>query len=226
MSATFTRVAFFRKSRRLPRRHFGHPLWQRLSAKLQALLKNDQISARTAANVLWAFVEVFPLVGQHFQGVVSHLASCVQSKAADMKAFDLSNSFWAIANLQESAPGLLQAIPALAENIPRKTADFVPQALSNILWAAAKLQSKAPTALTVVPAIATAIPQRADGMSPQEVSNCLWAAANLQEAEPSVLTIVPAVAEYVQQKVGTSTNSACLIAFGHRHTCSRRPQLS
>ncbi|CAE7377835.1 rib-1 [Symbiodinium natans] len=201
MSATFTRLAFFKRSRRLSAIDARSPVWPRLTARLQVMLKTDMISPRAVANVLWALVEIYQDINMHVASAVPALVRCVRNKAADMNEFDLSNSLWAVASLHESEPEVLMAVPVIAERIPQKAASMVPQALSNCLWAAEYLRDAAPAVLTAVPAIAECILQKVKDFDPQGVSNILWASANLQEAAPAVLVAVPVIAEVVPHKV-------------------------
>ena len=201
MSATFTRLAFFKRSRRLPAVDARSPLWPRLTARLQTMLVTDLISPRVASNVLWALVEIHQDIGMHMASAVPALVRHVQDNARSMNAFDLSNCIWAVASLHDAEPKVLKAVSAIVENIPRQASEFVPQALSNSLWAAAKLQEAAPDVLTAVPAVAERMPQKVESLKPQELSNSLWAAAKLQDAAPDVLMTVPALAETIPRKV-------------------------
>ena len=201
MSATFTRAAFFKRSRKRLGGDTRSSTWPKLAKKLRAMLEKNMIPPREAANVLWALVEMYRDIGTYMDSTVPILVCCVRDKAGGMKPQELSNSLWAIAKLQEAAPTVLMAVPAIAECIPQKVKSMKPQELSNSLWATAKLHEASPAVLMAVPAIAECIPQKVESMIPQHLSNCLWAAANLQEAAPAVLIAVPAIVERIPQKV-------------------------
>ncbi|CAE7330722.1 unnamed protein product [Symbiodinium necroappetens] len=205
MSATFTRLAFFNKRQRLSAKI---PLWTRLATRLRIMIQKGRITPRGAAHVLWAMVNVHQSMGTNMATAFAPLVQCVQDKAVDMNAFDLSNSIWAAATLQESQPQVLKVVASLARCIPQKAHEMNQQDVSNCLWAAAKLQESEPEVLKAVPSLARCIPQKAHEMNQQEVSDCLWAAAKIQESEPEVLKAVASLARCTPQKANEMNQHA------------------
>ncbi|CAE7938686.1 unnamed protein product, partial [Symbiodinium necroappetens] len=223
LSAAFTRLAFFTKRRKLNAADVRSPLWTRLSARLHLLLKHGKIPPRAAANILWSIVPVSQAFGKQLPWTTPSLIRYVKDKAGSMNAFDLANSLWAVArlqevepqvltaalanilwsvaNLHEKAPEALAVVSVVAARIPRRVSEFNPQDLSNCLWAAASLQEASPGVLAAVPAMAQCVPGKVENMLPQHLSNCMWAAANLQESTPDVLTFVPWVADRIRTEV-------------------------
>ena len=203
MSAAFTRLVKMSKSRTLSEAEAGSTVWQRLAARLRNMLHEGLLPPRESANVFWAMAGLHAQVGQHVAVALPALAEHISKVVDKMIPQHLSNCLWAAATLQEAAPEVLSAVPALAERIPRIQNDTMmgPQALSNCLWAAATLHQAVPQVLVSVPAIAERIPQEVHSMIPQHLANCLWAAATLQEEAPQVLRAVPAVANCVPQAV-------------------------
>ena len=60
----------------------------------------------------------------------AQLVQCVQDRAVDMNASDLSNSIWAAATLLELEPELVKVVPSIATHIQQKADSLIPQQLS------------------------------------------------------------------------------------------------
>ena len=201
MSVTCSRLAKFSQRGRLSQRDVGNQVWHRLTARLRTMLKHDALPARNFANIFWASVELQKKVKGFDEKLLAELGSYAETSSSGMNPQDVSNVLWAAAKLQDVAPEVLTAVPAIARRIPQEVDGMKPQELANSLWAAANLQDVAPEVLTAVPAIARRIPQEVDRMKPQELANSLWAAANLQDVAPEVLIAVPAIAARIPQEV-------------------------
>ncbi|CAE7570206.1 unnamed protein product [Symbiodinium microadriaticum] len=201
MSATFTRLAFFNKRQQLSASDAKIPLWTRLATRLRIMIQKGMITPRGAANVLWAMVNVHQSMGTNMATAFAPLVQCVQDKAVDMNAFDLSNSIWAAATLQESQPQVLKVVASLARCIPQKAHRMSPQDVSNCFWAAAKLQESEPEVLKALPSLTKRISQRAQRMNQVDALQCFVAAAKLEEMTPDVLNCLPAMISQIRRTV-------------------------
>ena len=107
----------------------------------------------------------------------------IPGKVDDMNPQELSNALWAAAQLQDSAPEVLQVVPAVVAEIPTKAAEMNPQDVSNCLFAAMRLEDAVPEVVEVVPALVK-VPGKIGAMTPQGLANSLEALLVLEESQP------------------------------------------
>ena len=195
------------------------PALSKLHARLLNFTAERKIGQREFANVLWSMAHLPGSIAGTTK-LLPAFISAFPHVAQGMNAFDLSNCFYAAAQLKDVdvTPNVVKMVPTLAARIPGKVSDMIPQALSNCMWASARLKGLAPKDVQViVPALCEQIPGNVEKMNLQDLSTNLWASAQLLDvAGGSVEKMVPSLVDEIEKK-GTLMNpqqfSNCLWAL-------------
>ena len=161
--------------------------------------EDDDFSMQALSNVVWAFAKVRarPLQSELFGTVATEVERRLVLAQEDddystTTPQDLSNTVYAYASANVSAPALFEAVAAMAPNMMARNVVFKPQELTNLAWAFATAYAKqgfhpachhytSPTAL-LLDAVAREGTRLADKFKPQEISNIAWAFAKLEKS--------------------------------------------
>ena len=108
-SATVMKLARFKKTGQLRQADLSSAVRGKLSVRMREMFRQDLLSTRCTANVLYAAGEIHDDAHIPFMQVLPSLCETLRAKAAEMNEQDLSNSLLAAAKLQDAAPEALDA---------------------------------------------------------------------------------------------------------------------
>ena len=190
-SAAYMKLVELSRRRSLEETDWESPVLLRLHARVQDMVRQNQLNARAFSNVLWSIAKVSNRFGVPAE-LLTILVKSVPSKAKeDMNQQDFSNILLALAHLKGAAPVVLEAVPAVAELIPSRAKGMRPQESSNCLWACLRLQNDVPEVLKIVPPIAVEILSKIKNMNAQQLCNSLDALILLRESVPEAAACLP-----------------------------------
>ena len=143
------------------------------------------MSARHAANTLWAFGK---LVSKHPAAMdvraVRAAVNAAERTAGEMNAQEVANTLRALAGLAWTRKVDVDAgaVAAVSGEVSRVASEMIPQGVANTAYALAKLSERDVAADSrAVAALTRVTPRAALEMSPQNVANTLWSFAKLAQ---------------------------------------------
>ena len=120
LAAAFSRLAKLKHTPQLITAEAGSFVWARMVARLRSMLKEDELSARSATSVFWAHgklhekVEELQHAAPEIKSALSATAARIADNVEEMTLQELSISLWAAARLQDTVPEVQAAVPVIA----------------------------------------------------------------------------------------------------------------
>eukprot|EP00435_Cladocopium_sp_Y103_P025794 s1459_g6.t1 len=202
--------------------HVAPDLLQMVQSKVtpatQSLYEKDS-RAGHLSNSLRALAETIaagePLAPEMKIHIMKSIMAELPSRAVEMNAAQLANSFWAVFRLRDEAPEVLKLVPVMVAQTHGKAIDMNASNLCCCLSGVVALKDVAPEMMKILPAILAQIKGKSADISARGLADCLRAVACLKDAAPEVMDILSAITEQIPSKKGeiqvTSLESLLLL---------------